>query len=261
MHLFFQGLATLGERLCQQGLGTAMLGGGQQLACALVTVFHQRGNRSQHLGLVRFNGLQRIVRVLELRIGRGQVIELVGEICGLVIEFLHLRLHLGQTGAACSNLRFEKCMALFGIEPLGFVQLARVLGLPVNVSEFCQCFLLLGGEGGFRIGLLGVQRRDLLLCGEMLLLQFGQLSTNGLHALLGGTGVGLMGLLSAKQGANGGIEHAALIFHLPQGLGHGIEAVLVATQFVHTCRDGFFLATQLCDLRLCVLHLLLGFGQ
>jgi hypothetical protein len=57
-----------------------------------------------------------------------------------------------------------------------------------------------------------------------------------------------VGLLSAKQRANGGIEHAALVFHLPERLRQGGEAVLVAAQFVHTGGDGLFLASELGDL-------------
>ena len=68
--------------------------------------------------------------------------------------------------------------------------------------------------------------------------------TNGLHALLGGARIGLVGLLPAKQGGNGGIEHATLVFHLAQGLGQGIESFFVAAQFANAGGDGRFLATQ-----------------
>ena len=238
-----------------------MLGGREQFAGAFITIFHQRGNCSHDLGFVRFDGLQRIRAVFELGIGRGQIIQLVGKISRLVFQHLHLRLQLGKTRSTCGDLRFKVRLTLLGFQPLRFVELPRVPGLPVNIGQFGQSFLLLSGKSSLRSRLLGVQRCKPLLCREMLLLQLSQLSAQCGHALFGGTCVGLMGLLPAKQSTNGGIKQATLSFHLSQRMGEGGEAVFVASQFGHTRRDGSFLATQLSDLRLCVLHLLLSCRQ
>jgi hypothetical protein len=128
------------------------------------------------------------------------------------------------------------------------VHLCGRRGLFVDGGQPGLRLLLLFGKTGLGVRLLRVQVRDLFFGGETLLVQFGKLGAQSGQTLLGGGRFGLVGLLFPEQGANGGVEQTALVFHLPERLCQSGEAVLVATQFVDTGGDGLFLATELGDL-------------
>ncbi len=133
---------------------------------------------------MRFDGLERLGRVVKLRIGRGQIIELVVEIGDLVLQRLGLCADLGQSRFLLSDLGLSLCEALFSLLARLIVSRTRIPGFPVDFLQPGVGLLLLPGDFGFDVCGLCRQGRKPLFGGETLRLHVGKLCANGRHPLL-----------------------------------------------------------------------------